>query len=65
MNIKNMKTLISHGNINGRKIVLAMLESGLKATDPYTNAKKLIRIQDDNIIIGHKDFPVKNSEGQV
>ncbi|MEE8570380.1 MAG: DUF4147 domain-containing protein [Candidatus Bathyarchaeia archaeon] len=65
MNIKNMKTLISHGNINGRKIVLAMLESGLKATDPYTNAKKLIRIQDDNLIIGHKDFPVKNSEGQV
>ena len=42
-----------------------MLESGLNATDPYTNAKKLISVQDNKLIIGHKDFPVKDSEGQA
>jgi glycerate-2-kinase len=65
MIIKNMKNLISHGNIQGRKIVLDILESGLKATDPYTNAKKLIRVQDNKLIVGHKGFPVKDSEGRA
>jgi glycerate-2-kinase len=64
MIIKNMKALVSHGNLNGRKMVLDMLESGLKATDPYKNATKLIRVQDNKLIVGHEDFPVKDSEGR-
>ena len=33
--IKNRETLLSHGNIEGRKVVLDILEAGLEAPDPY------------------------------
>ena len=56
MVIKNREILTSHGNIEGREIVLDILEAGFKATDPYENTKKLIRLKDGKLIIGHKDF---------
>ncbi len=56
MNILNTANLISHGNTSGRKTVLELLEAGLKATDPYENTKKMIRIHDGQLIVGHKDF---------
>ncbi|MCW4038176.1 MAG: hypothetical protein NWF13_05510, partial [Candidatus Bathyarchaeota archaeon] len=56
--IKNLETLLSHGNIRGRRMVLGIVEAGLEAADPYYNARKLINIENDKLIIGHKDFDV-------
>jgi len=56
MSIPNTTELKSHGNIHGRKTVLQLLEAGLKATDPYENTTKMIRIHDGQLIVGHKDF---------
>jgi len=57
MIIKNRDVLTSHGNIEGRKTVLDILEAGFTAADPYENVKKLIRIQDGKLIVGGKGFP--------
>ena len=54
--IRNMDELTSHGNIEGRREALCILEAGLEASDPYDNTRKLIRIQDGKLIVGHKDF---------
>ena len=51
-----MENLASHGNILGRKAMLDILEAGLKASDPYNNVKKLIRINRDRLMIGNKEF---------
>jgi len=56
MIIKNIEALTSHGNVNGRKTVLTILEAGLEASDPYENTKRLIRVQGGKLIVGHKDF---------
>jgi glycerate 2-kinase len=56
MSIQNTAELTSHGNIPGRKTVLTLLEAGLEATDPYENTTKMIRIQDGQLIVGHKAF---------
>ncbi len=56
MIIENVDTLSSQGNVNGRRTVLDILEAGLKASDPYENAKKLIHVEDEKLIFGHKDF---------
>lgn len=56
--IKNLETLLSHGNISGRRMVLEIIEAGLEAADPYYNARKLINVENDKLIIGHKDFDV-------
>jgi hypothetical protein len=56
MIIHNASPLLSHGNRLGRKTVLTLLEAGLKATDPYENTKKMIRIHDGQLIIDHEDF---------
>ena len=40
--IINYDSLISHGNIEGRKVLADIMEAGLQAADPYNNTLKLI-----------------------
>ena len=54
--IQNMETLLSSGNLPGRKAVVQILEAGLQAANPYHNTRKLIRVKDGKLIVGHKDF---------
>jgi len=54
--IQNRDALISHGNAVGREAVLDILEAGLKAPDPYDNVRKMVRIEDHRLIVGHPDF---------
>jgi len=56
MRILNRNILISHGNIQGRKILTDILEAGLQAVDPYSNMTKLFRIEKNHLILGGKDF---------
>jgi glycerate 2-kinase len=57
MIIKNKEELISHGNVEGRKAVLEILEAGMVAADPYENVKRLIRVEDGKLIVGTDDIP--------
>ena len=53
MIIKNTNELLSHGNIEGRRAVLEILEAGLAAADPYWNVRNLIRVEDGKLIVGN------------
>jgi glycerate 2-kinase len=54
--IQNMATLLSSGNRAGRQAMVQILEAGLRAADPYHNARKLIRIEDGKLVVGNRDF---------
>ncbi|MEM3871879.1 MAG: DUF4147 domain-containing protein [Nitrososphaeria archaeon] len=54
--ILNYDVLLSHGNVEGRKVVLDILEAGLKAADPYYNILKLVKRVYNKLIVGYKDF---------
>jgi glycerate 2-kinase len=54
--IQNMATLLSTGNVSGRKAMVQILEAGLQAADPYHNARRLIRIEGGKLIVGNPDF---------
>jgi len=54
--IQNMEILLSSGNLPGRKAMLPILEAGLQASDPYPNARKLIRVEKGKLIVGNKEF---------
>jgi glycerate 2-kinase len=54
--ILNSQALLSHGNIEGREVVLQILEAGLRATDPYDNMRRLVRMQDSQLIVGCEQF---------
>ena len=56
MRIKNPQTISSHGNVEGRKQLLQILEAGLQAADPYFNAKRLFRLDGHLLSIGYDDF---------
>ena len=56
MIIKNRNVLLSHGNVAGRRIVLDIMEAGLTAPDPYENTKKVVRLENGKLILGHPDF---------
>ena len=52
MIVKNREEVISHGNAGGRELVVDIIEAGLAAVDPYVNTRRLIRIEDGNLLIG-------------
>lgn len=60
MRIKNKRTLTSHGNIKGRKIVTELLDAGLDSIDPYYRVKKLIKVENGKIILNTEGFEMKD-----
>ncbi len=60
MGITNLRDLTSHGNVSAREAVLKIIESGFQVTDPYSNVRQLVRIDDNRLIIGHHDFEPDN-----
>lgn len=59
--IQNIDALASHGNICSRKAMLAILEAGLQASDPYNNTRKLIRQGNCKLIVGGREFEPQGS----
>jgi glycerate 2-kinase len=54
--IQNMRTLLSTGNLAGRKAMVQILEAGLQAANPYHNARKLVRVEKGRLIVGNREF---------
>jgi len=54
--ILNKEDLTSHGNVEGRKLVLEILEAGMRAADPYYGMKRLMRREGDLLIFGGDEF---------
>ncbi len=53
--IQNTAELLSHGNASGRRVVLDLLEAGLRASDPYEHVRQLVRIEGGKLIVGRED----------
>ena len=51
--IKNKVDLLSHGNKEGRKIVLDIIEHAIRAVDAYEATKRKVRIDNDKLIVGN------------
>lgn len=51
-----MDTLLSTGNVAGRKAVLEILEAGLQAADPYNATLNLVRLDKGRLIVGNREF---------
>ena len=56
MRILNPESLASHGNIQGRRAIVEILEAGLQAADPSRNVRDLMRVEGNKLIVGHPDF---------
>jgi len=54
--IKNKKQLVSHGNIEGRKVALDIIEYSLKAIDTYEATKRVVRLDGEMLKVGHLEF---------
>jgi glycerate-2-kinase len=54
--IKNKRELLSHGNIEGRRIALDIIEYALKTIDPYKAVRKTVFIDDERLIVGQLKY---------
>ncbi len=54
--ILNYDMLTNHGNIQGRKDALAIIDAGFRAADPRENIKKLIAIENGIMRVGCPEF---------
>lgn len=62
MIIKNKKKLLNHGNIEGRKVVLDIIEYALMAIDSYKLMKEKIRIEKDYLVIDNLVYDLSKIE---
>jgi len=60
MRILNQQMLAGHGNIQGRKNMLDILEAGLQAANPHYNTLDLFRREGDFLYIGGSEFEAEN-----
>ena len=56
MIITNTEELLSHGNVEGRRVVLDIIEAGLRASDPYDAVRRLVRIEGGRLKVGSEEF---------
>ncbi len=49
--IENREALLRHGNVAGRRVVLDILEAGLRAPDPYQQTLKVVQREGHRLII--------------
>lgn len=54
--IKNLKKLLSHGNTEGRKITLDIIEHTLRTIDTYEIVKKRVLIRDNVLFVNNLRF---------
>lgn len=54
--IKNKEELLSHGNIEGRRIALNIIEYALKAIDTYEAVRRAVLIDNEGLIVGHLKY---------
>jgi glycerate-2-kinase len=54
--IKNTYNLISKSNVEGRKVVLKVLECALKKVDTYDLVKRIIKIEEDKLLVGENEY---------
>jgi glycerate-2-kinase len=56
MRIKNMEALTNHGNRLGREHVAKIIDAGLDAVDPYYGVKRLVKLENNKIILDNREF---------
>ena len=56
MRILNGEQVASHGNIEGRRDMLKILEAGLQAADPYENTRALLELDGNILKVGNPRF---------
>lgn len=59
MRILNKDMLTNHGNVEGRRIVTALLDAGLDALDPYYRVKTLVKVENGRIVLDDRGFEMK------
>lgn len=52
MFIRNMDELVSHGNREGRRLALEILEAGFQAADTYQAIRRLVRVEGHTLRVG-------------
>ena len=57
--IKNKNELLSHGNVELRKVAIDILNDALTKADPYLKVKKLVNINGDILQIGNLAYDLK------
>ena len=60
--IKNKKQLVSHGNIEGRKVALDIIEHMLKAIDTYEATKRLVRLEGAMLKVDRLEFDLSKKK---
>lgn len=61
MRILNSERLTSHGNLEGRRAALEILETGLQSADPYDNTTRIMRVEDGCLYLGNDLFVPEGS----
>ncbi|NJE26625.1 glycerate kinase [Thermococcus sp. MV5] len=54
----NSKELLSYGDVKAKENALNLMEEAIKSADPYEAVKKALKVEDNNLIVRGKEFPI-------
>ena len=60
MRIKNKEILISHGDVNGRKVALDIAEYAISSMSSYKTVNEIISLSDNILCVGNLSFDLNS-----
>ena len=59
MIVKNVDELLSHGNVEGRKIALNIIDYAIREIDNYVLTRGMVRVVGSKFLVGDLKFDLK------
>ena len=55
----NVDELLSHGDIEAKRVALGLMRAAIESSDPYTAVRRALKVKDDELVVMGKVFPIK------
>ena len=51
--------LLSHGDVEAKRIALTLMEEAIKSSDPYEAVSRALKLKGNKLIVREREFPIK------
>jgi len=55
----NESELLSHGDVEAKRVALELMRAAIEGSDPYAAVKRALRVEDNKLVVMGKIFPIE------
>ena len=57
----NESELLSHGDVEAKRVALELMRAAIEGSDPYAAVKRALRVEDNKLVVMGKIFPIEGN----